>query len=98
MDLCLRSEDVQYFISLILALSHEAKRLRPVAEFDVPPRTAIPLPITATPLLRRPLTAATVTICLLMITLPVAVGLVARASFLAQNSYHVSPRFRWRPA
>jgi hypothetical protein len=26
-DLCLRSEDVQYFIGLILALSHEAKRL-----------------------------------------------------------------------
>jgi hypothetical protein len=46
-DLCLRSEDVQYFITLILALSHEAKRLRPAPEFDVPSRTAIPLPITA---------------------------------------------------
>ena len=46
-DLCLRSEDVQYFISLILALSHEAKRLQPAPEFDVPPSAAIPLPITA---------------------------------------------------
>jgi hypothetical protein len=46
-DLCLRSEDVQYFISLILALSHEAKRLQPGPHFDVPPSAAIPLPITA---------------------------------------------------
>jgi hypothetical protein len=46
-DLCLRSEDVQYFIGLILALSHEAKRLRPAPEFDVPPSAANPLPITA---------------------------------------------------
>jgi hypothetical protein len=46
-DLCLRSEDVQYFISLILALSHEAKRLQPAPEFDVTPSAAIPLPITA---------------------------------------------------
>jgi hypothetical protein len=46
-DLCLRSEDVQYFISLILALSHEAKRLQPAPEFDLPPSAAIPLPITA---------------------------------------------------
>jgi hypothetical protein len=46
-DLCLRSEDVQYFITLFLALSHEAKRLQPAAESDVPPSAAIPLPITA---------------------------------------------------
>jgi hypothetical protein len=46
-DLCLRSEDVQYFISLILALSHEAKRLRPGPEFHVAPSAAIPLPIAA---------------------------------------------------
>jgi hypothetical protein len=46
-DLCLRSEDVQYFITLILALSYEAKRLQPAAEFVVPPNAAIPLPITA---------------------------------------------------
>jgi hypothetical protein len=32
-DLCLRSEDVQYFISLILALSHEARRLRRARPF-----------------------------------------------------------------
>jgi hypothetical protein len=46
-DLCLRSEDVQYFVSLILALSHEAKRLQPAPEFEVLPSAAIPLPITA---------------------------------------------------
>jgi hypothetical protein len=46
-DLCLRSEDVQYFISLILALSHEARRLQSTPELDVPPNAAIPLPITA---------------------------------------------------
>ena len=47
MDLCLRSEDVQYFVSLILALSHEAKRLQPASDLDVPPTAAVPLPITA---------------------------------------------------
>jgi hypothetical protein len=46
-DLYLRSEDVQYFISLILALSHEARRLQSTPELDVPPSAAIPLPITA---------------------------------------------------
>jgi hypothetical protein len=46
-ELCLRSEDIQYFITLILALSHEAKRLRPVLDAEAPPKTAIPLPITA---------------------------------------------------
>jgi hypothetical protein len=46
-DLCLRSEDVQYFISLILALSHESRRLQLTPELEVPPNAAIPLPITA---------------------------------------------------
>ena len=46
-DLCLRSEDVQYFVSLILALAHEAKRLQPAGDDDRPPSAAIPLPITA---------------------------------------------------
>ena len=36
-DLCLRSEDVQYFVSLILALAHEAKRLQPAGDDDRPP-------------------------------------------------------------
>jgi hypothetical protein len=46
-DLCLRSEDVQYFVSLILALAHEAKRRQPAGNVDTPPSAAIPLPITA---------------------------------------------------
>jgi hypothetical protein len=46
-DLCLRSEDVQYFVSLILALAHEAKRLQPAGDDDRPPSAAIPLPVTA---------------------------------------------------
>ncbi len=47
-DLCLRSEDVQYFVSLILALAHEAKRRQPAGDDDDrPPSAAIPLPVTA---------------------------------------------------
>jgi hypothetical protein len=46
-DLALRSEDVQYFVSLILALAHEAKRRQPAGQPDAPPSAAIPLPITA---------------------------------------------------
>jgi hypothetical protein len=46
-DLCLRSEDVQYFVSLILALAHEAKRRQPAGHTDAPPSAAIPLSITA---------------------------------------------------
>jgi hypothetical protein len=46
-DLALRSEDVQYFVSLILALAHEAKRLQPAGDDDRPPSAAIPLPVTA---------------------------------------------------
>jgi hypothetical protein len=46
-DLCLRSEDVQYFVSLILALAHEAKRLQPAGDDDRPPSATIPLPVTA---------------------------------------------------
>jgi hypothetical protein len=46
-DLCLRSEDVQYFVSLILALAHEAKRRQPAGDIETPPSAAIPLPITA---------------------------------------------------
>jgi hypothetical protein len=46
-ELALRSEDVQYFVSLILALAHEAKRRQPSGQPDAPPSAAIPLPITA---------------------------------------------------
>jgi hypothetical protein len=46
-DLRLRSEDVQYFVSLILALAHEAKRRQPSGHADAPPSATIPLPITA---------------------------------------------------
>jgi hypothetical protein len=46
-DLCLRSEDVQHFVSLILALAHEAKRRQPAVNVETPPSAAIPLPITA---------------------------------------------------
>lgn len=44
--LFLRSEDVQYFVSLILALAHEAKRRQPAGSIDPPPTTTIPLPLT----------------------------------------------------
>ena len=46
-DLALRSEDVQHFVSLILALAHEAKRRQPAGNIETPPSAAIPLPITA---------------------------------------------------
>jgi len=46
-DLALRSEDVQYFVSLILGLAYEAKRRQPSGQADVPPSATIPLPLTA---------------------------------------------------
>jgi hypothetical protein len=46
-DLALRSEDVQYFVSLILALAHEAKRRQPAGDDDRPPSATIPVPVTA---------------------------------------------------
>jgi hypothetical protein len=46
-DLCLRTEDVQNVISILLALSCEAKRLQPPPEFEGPPGRAIPLPVSA---------------------------------------------------
>jgi hypothetical protein len=45
-DLCLRTEDVQNLISVLLALSCEAKRLQP-PQFEGPPGRAIPLPVSA---------------------------------------------------
>jgi hypothetical protein len=46
-DLCLRIEDVQNLISILLALSCEAKRLQPPPQFEGPPGRAIPLPVSA---------------------------------------------------
>lgn len=46
-DICLRTEDVQYMVSILLALSCEARRLRPPADCDAPPSGAIPLPLSA---------------------------------------------------
>jgi hypothetical protein len=46
-DLCLRIQDVQHLVGILLALGCEAKRRQPPAEFDVPPDSAIPLPLSA---------------------------------------------------
>jgi hypothetical protein len=46
-DLCLRIDDVQHLIGILLALSCEAKRRQPSTEFDTPPPAAIPLPVSA---------------------------------------------------
>jgi hypothetical protein len=46
-DICLRTEDVEYMVSILLALSCEARRLNPPPEADAPPRAAIPLPLSA---------------------------------------------------
>jgi len=46
-DICLRTGDVEHMVSILLALSCEARRLRPLPETDAPPRGAIPLPLSA---------------------------------------------------
>src|SRR5712691_8512354 len=46
-DICLRTEDVQYMVSILLALSCEARRRQPRPEVDAPPSGAIPLPLSA---------------------------------------------------
>ena len=46
-DVCLRTEDVQYLVSILLTLSCEANRLQAQPEPDEPPRGAIPLPLRA---------------------------------------------------
>jgi hypothetical protein len=46
-DICLRTEDVEHMVSVLLALSCEARRLRPPPAIDRPPRGAIPLPLSA---------------------------------------------------
>ena len=47
MDICLRTDNVEYVVSILLALSCEARRLRPIQETDAPPRKAIPLSLSA---------------------------------------------------
>jgi len=46
-DLWLRIQDAQYMVSILLALSCEAKRLHAPPEVDAPPSGAIPLPLSA---------------------------------------------------
>lgn len=46
-DLCLRIDDVQHLVGILLALSCEARRLHPQTQFEGPPTAAIPLPLTA---------------------------------------------------
>jgi hypothetical protein len=46
-DLCLRIEDVQHLVGVLLALSCEAKRRQPPSEIDAPPTAAIPRPVSA---------------------------------------------------
>ena len=46
-DLCIRTEDVKYLVSLLLNLGCEAKRRQSCPEPEVPPTEAIPLPLDA---------------------------------------------------
>jgi hypothetical protein len=46
-DLCLRSGDVKYLVSLLLSLGCEAKRRQAPAGDALPPTEAIPLPLDA---------------------------------------------------
>jgi hypothetical protein len=45
--ICLRTEDVQYLVSILLALNGEARRLQPQLGASRPPSGAIPLPLEA---------------------------------------------------
>jgi hypothetical protein len=47
LNICLRTEDVQYLVSMLLTLGCEAKRLQPPSEADGSPSGAIPLPLSA---------------------------------------------------
>ena len=46
-DICLRIEDVQHIVSIMLVLSCEANRLQSHTEFDPSPGKAIPVPLSA---------------------------------------------------
>ncbi len=45
--ICLRTEDVQYLVSILLALNGEARRLQPQLDASRPPRGATPLSLEA---------------------------------------------------
>jgi hypothetical protein len=46
-NLCIRTEDVKYLVSLLLNLGCEAKRRQSSPRSDAPPTEAIPLPLDA---------------------------------------------------
>jgi hypothetical protein len=46
-DLCIRTQDVKYLVSLLLNLGCEARRRQAPGGSDVPPTEAIPLPLDA---------------------------------------------------
>jgi hypothetical protein len=46
-DLCVRTQDLKYFISLLLNLGCEARRRQAPGGKDAPPTEAIPLPLDA---------------------------------------------------
>jgi hypothetical protein len=46
-DLCIRTEDVKYLVSLLLNLGCEARRRQSSLQPDAPPTEAIPLPLDA---------------------------------------------------
>jgi len=46
-DLCIRTEDVKYLVSLLLNLGCEARRRQSSLRGDAPPTEAIPLPLDA---------------------------------------------------
>jgi hypothetical protein len=46
-DLCVRTQDLKYFVSLLLNLGCEARRRQAPARNDAPPTEAIPLPLDA---------------------------------------------------
>jgi len=46
-DLCLRIQDIQFMVSILLALGCEAKRVQGPQEPEAPPNGAIPLPLSA---------------------------------------------------
>jgi hypothetical protein len=46
-DLCVRTQDVKYFVSMLLSLGCEARRRQAPGGSDAPPTEAIPLPLDA---------------------------------------------------
>ena len=46
-DLCVRTQDLKYFVSILLNLGCEARRRQVPAPTDAPPTEAIPLPLNA---------------------------------------------------